>query len=539
MGDKIKSVTELTPRESDAGPSGLPGADGPEQAQDGEHGQTAAQTEHGKRPAVVRARAGQPSIAYGITSSSAVGRLGRRSASPGLLGATESRSNGGSADDAVRNGSGQAAGGAEPSGGPARPQRLTHHRALRPGARQESLRESNLLLITEEIFSAAEPLSRADLSLRTGMTRSTVSRLVDDLLLAGIVREGSPIVGGTRGRPAVPLLPARSTLVGLGVEVNVDFMAARALDLTGAVLAEEIVEGDFRDSDPHDVLPRTGEMTRRAAGQAAASGASVVGTVLALPGLISDDADRLLLAPNLGWRDVDAVALLNAGDGAGGPGLGGSVTIANEAKLAALAVTQELTALEGQEQTFLYVSAQMGIGAAVVIDGVVDAGPRGWAGEIGHISVEPGGPQCGCGATGCLEVFAGKRALLAEAGLAPTASAQELVALTEWEDEPGERARQAIDRAGWALGVALSGAANLLDVEEVVLGGEFGPLVDLLRPRIEAELSYRVLASEWSRFRVRETDTGVAPGATGGALRVLRTVLDAPLQWLPSEAPAT
>lgn len=563
MGDKIKFVTDLTPHETgSAGSSDAPG-------QDQEAAGSARSGGQRTSGAAVTARAGQPSIAYGVTSASAVGRLGRRTASQGLR-----RGNGanGAADDAGRGASGSS--GAHGAGlredflRPERRDRPPHHRALRPGARQETLRESNLLLITQEIFSAVEPLSRADLSIRTGMTRSTVSRLVDDLLLAGIVREGSPIVGGTRGRPAVPLLPARSTLAGLGVEVNVDFMAARALDLTGEVLAEEIVEGDFRGSDPFEVLPRTGEMARRVAARVEAAGAVVVGTVLGLPGLVSDDADRLLLAPNMGWRDIDVVALLCAGkaDEAGGtgesggrepadgtaepsgsaqavralsagpvPGLGGFVMIANEAKLAALAVAQELTVLEGQEQTFLYVSAQMGIGAAVVIDGVVDAGPRGWAGEIGHISVEPGGPQCGCGATGCLEVFAGKRALLAEAGLDPTASAEELVALTEWEDEPGERARQAIDRAGWALGIALSGAANLLDVEEVVLGGEFGPLADLLRPRIQAELSRRVLASAWSRFRVRETDTGVAPAATGGALRVLCTVLDAPVEWIPAE----
>src|SRR5699024_7988521 len=98
-----------------------------------------------------------------------------------------------------------------------------HRELLRTGARQETLRESNLLLITEEIFASTEPMSRADLAIRTGMTRSTVSRLVDDLLAAGIVREGSPMAGGTRGRPAVPLTPARKTLLGLGVEVNVDF----------------------------------------------------------------------------------------------------------------------------------------------------------------------------------------------------------------------------------------------------------------------------------------------------------------------------
>nr|WP_170922672.1 ROK family protein [Nesterenkonia sp. PF2B19] len=119
-------------------------------------------------------------------------------------------------------------------------------------------------------------------------------------------------------------------------------------------------------------------------------------------------------------------------------------------------------------------------------------------------------------------MFAGKRALLEAAGLEPDADAETLVALTEWEDEPGERARQAIDRAGWALGVALSGAVNLLDVDDIVLGGEFGPLADLLRPRIEQELRQRVLAARWSRFRVRETSIRLSPATTGGALRALR-----------------
>lgn len=449
---------------------------------------------------------------------------------------------------------------------PRRRERPPHHQALRPGARQETLRESNLLLITDEIFSAPQPLSRADLSIRTGMTRSTVSRLVDDLLSAGIVREGSPIVGGTRGRPAVPLLPARRTLAGLGVEINVEFMAARVLDLTGAVLAEEIIDGDFRSSDPTDVLPRVGEMARRVSREASDLGATVVGTVLALPGLVSTAGDHLLLAPNLGWRDLDAISLMT---GAGSTqaqsdtgiqqsaaaaqntaipqnaqvreDFGGFVAVANEAKLAALSIAQELTAVDREEQTFLYVSARLGVGAAAVVDGVVDAGPRGWAGEIGHITVQPDGPRCGCGAHGCLEVYAGKRALLANAGLQPPVSARTLSEMADQDGEAGAQIRAALDKAGWALGVALSGALNVLDIQDVVLGGEFGPLADHLRPRIEVELGERVLAARWSSFRVREPgewEHNAAPATTGGALRALRAVVDAPQYWVPQEESA-
>lgn len=410
------------------------------------------------------------------------------------------------------------------------------NQVLRPGARQQTLRETNLALITEEIFASVEPLSRADLAIRTGMTRSTVSRLVDDLLAAGIVREGSPIAGGTRGRPAVPLTPARRTRVGLGVEVSVDFTAARAVDLTGAVLAEEFIAADHRASDPQQVLLEAGRLALRVAAEAAQTGAQVIGTVLAVPGLVDSDERSLLLAPNLGWKDVDLVELLCAAateqeddDGVGG--FGRFIRAANEAKLAALAVAQELTETEGEEQTFLYVSAQMGIGSAVVIDGAVEAGPHGWGGELGHIAVEPSGPECSCGSTGCLEVYAGKRALLTAAGLSSGAGSKEVLELIDGAD--GEQAAAAVDHAGWALGIALAAAMNVLDVHEVVLGGEFGPLTDLLRPGIEAQLCRRVLAAPWTEFRVRGSAASNAPATTGGALRALRAVVEAPVDWVP------
>ncbi|GAA1821151.1 ROK family transcriptional regulator [Nesterenkonia flava] len=423
---------------------------------------------------------------------------------------------------------------------PQRRDRPVHDQALRPGARQESLREANLMLITEEIFASAEPLSRADLSIRTGMTRSTVSRLVDDLLAAGIVREGSPVSVHTRGRPAVPLSPAPRTLAGLGVEVNVDFTAARALDLTGKVLAEEILEGDHRSSDPEQVLPAAGSMALQVAVQARQLGAQIVGTVLAVPGLVAGDERSLLRAPNLGWHHIDLVDLLCRPEKGQGEGnqrdaeFGGFISAGNEAKLAALAVAQELTVAEGQEQTFLYVSGQMGVGSSVVVDGMVEAGPHGWAGEIGHLTVEPSGPRCGCGATGCLEVYAGKRGLMEAAGLPVHAGVDELLAICQHDDDDGKRAQDAVVRAGEALGVALAGAMNLVDVYEVVLGGEFGPLTHLLRPHIEAQLHQRVLAAQWASVRVREAGAGVAPAVNGGALRALRGVVDAPQLWVPA-----
>ena len=325
---------------------------------------------------------------------------------------------------------------------------------------------------------------------------------------------------------------------------NVDFTAARALDLTGAVLAEEVIAADHRASDPSEVLLQAGKLALRVAAEAAESGGRIVGTVLAIPGLVDSDARSLLLAPNLGWKDVDVVDLLSAAqvsaaqqdqneDDVGG--FGRSITVANEAKLAALAVARSSPRPTVRSRRSSNVSAQMGIGSAVVVDGVIEAGPHGWGGELGHISVEPSGPPCSCGSTGCLEVYAGKRTLLQAAGMAPDAEAEEIVALIRSGD--GRRAADALDHAGWALGVSLAAAMNVLDVHDVVLGGEFGPLADLLRPQMETELRRRVLASSWVQSRVRASAAESAPATTGGALRALRAVVDAPLDWVP-EVPA-
>ena len=121
----------------------------------------------------------------------------------------------------------------------------------------------------------------------------------------------------------------------------------------------------------------------------------LVGAGLALPGIVSADSGRLLLAPNLGWADVDARALL-------GPAAVGGLTlrVGNEADLAARTIASPAPGRPGHLADFLYVSGEIGIGGAAVVDGRVMGGRHGWAGEIGHVCVDPTGPTCGCGSTG-------------------------------------------------------------------------------------------------------------------------------------------
>ena len=395
-----------------------------------------------------------------------------------------------------------------------------------PSARQSSLRTSNLALLAGRVFSAPEPVSRADIAAATGMTRSTASRLADELVAIGLVRELDPVASSGPGRPAVPLLPARGTFVALGLEVNVSRMAVRAVDLAGQVLAERIVVDDFSSSDAPAVLGRLADLLEPIAAIGAVGSARLVGAALALPGLVRDNT--LLRAPNLGWSDIrPAEVLAPVLDR-----LGAKLVVGNEADLAALTTARVRPGAPGEHRDFIYLSGENGIGAGIVRDGEVWLGANGFAGEIGHIQVDPKGPECGCGNRGCLERFAGRRAILNAAGLPRGAGSEELLKACEDDASPHhERARRAIDAAADALGIALGTAINILDIPAVVLGGHLAPLTGLLIPSLQKSLDRRVLASRWSAPQILPAPDDETPGATGGAWSLLEGVIADPAAW--------
>lgn len=406
--------------------------------------------------------------------------------------------------------------------------------------RQANLREHNLSLVLRLIVEAAAAPSRADIAATTGLTRATVSSLVDALIEAGLVTELPPVLSQRAGRPAVPLVPAAGTVAAVGMEVNVDYLGVRMIDLAGAVLGQEIRHGDFRSSDPALVVPELAGLYRSVVGGADRP-TRLAGAGLALPGLVDRTAGPVRLAPNLGWRDVDVAALFRAALGADahpepGPptgtvsptGTGRPLLLDNEATLAARA---ECDALRGLGvHTFLYLSGEVGVGGALVLDGTVFGGRHGWSGEIGHTVIDPDGPRCRCGATGCLEQYAGKDAMLRAAGLDVGLPIQHLQRAAAAGD-PTAVASFAV--AARALGTAIANAVNLVDVETVVLGGLYAGLATELVPGIERVLDQRVLAAPWSAMRVRPAVVREAAAMTGAASAVLTQVIDHPSEWMP------
>ncbi|WP_034610800.1 ROK family protein [Cellulomonas sp. URHD0024] len=369
-------------------------------------------------------------------------------------------------------------------------------------ARQEQMRDQNLAVALRAIIDAVKPLSRAQLAAQAGLARATVTGLVDQLVEAGLVRELEPTQTQRAGRPAVPLVAQRGTVAGLGMEINVDYLGVLVIDLAGDVLAERVEFEDLRNSDPKAVLGRLMRIADDVV--ATLDGVSVAGSALALPGLVDRVTGPLRIAPRLGWRDVDVIALL------GGP----RPRLANEAKLAARA---EAHARRGG--SFVYVSGEVGVGGAIVLDGELFRGRRGWNGEIGHIRVDGGS----------LEEVAGQHAMLRAAGIDPV---RRLEALLQALDAGDSRAQEAVAQAGRSLGVALAAAVNVVDVPEVVLGGTFGRLFDHVRGPVQEELDASVIFAPWAPLTVSRARAGAHPAMKGAALAVLNGVLSDPARWL-------
>jgi predicted NBD/HSP70 family sugar kinase len=392
----------------------------------------------------------------------------------------------------------------------------------RTGARQSSVRAANLALVLRTVCAAVDPPSRADVAAATGMARATAARLADDLVRAGLLDEVERAPTARPGRPATPLA-AGSGYAALGLQVDAGLLAARVLDLRGRVVAERVEDGDFVGSDPIPTLERLSDMALRLL-DGLSPQLRLVGAGLALPGIV-DVADGVLLrAPNLGWSDqrpAEVLARWLPADLV--PALG------NEADLAARTVAETAPGRAGPYPDFLYLSGQIGVGGAAVLSGRVMTGSSGWAGEVGHVCVDPDGPPCRCGSTGCLEQYAGRNALLAAAGLSSGAASGVLAGRALRGDRA---ALDAVDAAAWALGVALAGVLNVLDLPTVVLGGHLGELGDLLCPRVQKHLARRVLSARWRRPSIAAAATAPGAGATGAAFRALDDVLTDPGRWL-------
>ncbi|USX53263.1 ROK family protein [Lentzea sp. HUAS12] len=349
------------------------------------------------------------------------------------------------------------------------------------------------------------PGSRADLAARTGLTKATLGNLTEPLLASGILVEEPATLAGM-GRPSKPLRFHPDGPVAVGAEINVSHLAVETLGLDGETLERRLVPADMRGATESEVLDRVAELIREVTGPR-----KLLGAGLAIPGVVHDGI--VIRTPNLPGLVGSPLA----------EGLGRrldlDVELDNEANLAALA---HLWPHHLAGEDFVHVTADVGIGAGVVLNGEVYRGVSGFAGELGHVVIERNGVPCTCGSRGCVERYAGLDVILREAGR------RTLNSLRKALDSGDPKAGRAVRDAGEALGVGLATLMNLFDVPTVVLGGSYALLHDHLSAAVQSEMDGRVLAGGERHTRLLASPLGEFAVARGAAGLVTRRAVQQP-----------
>lgn len=379
-----------------------------------------------------------------------------------------------------------------------------------------------MALIMSELVKNPSGPSRSDLAVTTGLALPTVSRLVGELIDAGIVEEWSASADGSLGRPGRQLHPVSTAIVGIGAEVNVDHIAGCAIDLLGNVVSRfsEPISGEMPPANA--VLERLGTSIENMIADLRSRGFNnISGITLAVPSPIDYEEKRIIYASNLEWHNIKPLDYMYKYFPQDVP-----FEVDNDANLEALASASVLAKNNADFDSFLYVFGEFGIGGALVNEGKVVRGEHGWCGEIGHMTIDPYGEKCHCGALGCLETLAGHRALMTKTGLPIESSTDDLVTKLEKGDVD---ALSVVRKAGWALGIALANAINLIDVSRVVLGNGLAPLLPWMDEEITKQLDVHLIARNSETIQVRGVQTDVNSSSIGGALQALQPSIEAPI----------
>lgn len=380
------------------------------------------------------------------------------------------------------------------------------------------------------------PRSRARLASELALTRSSISALVADLEDRGLVRSAG-IERGGMGRPGTAVELDGRAICGIGAEINVNHVAATALDLRGEVVAEHRSAIDAHRLSVDGVLDRLAELVSGTEDDVRRRGISIVGATVGVAGLLDRGREVLTHGPNLGWHDVPVGAELRARIAAPYP-----LTIDNEGNLAAIA---EARTGDLAPQDMLVLFGEVGVGGGIIAGGRLQRGHQGYAGEFGHMIVEPGGRRCGCGRVGCWETVAGLRALLDAAAdpddpvRDPALSLEDRLTEINRRAELGDtRTLAALNQVGNWVGVGAAILGNALNPAAVVLSGYFAGLGQHLRPAIKEQLQAGVLAPRAGGTRVEFSTLGFTAAVRGGAAVALDQVFDDPTLVPRAEAMA-
>lgn len=368
-------------------------------------------------------------------------------------------------------------------------------------ATHRQTRRHNQRLVLRTIYDRQQT-SRAEVARLTGLTRTSVSQLVGELIASGLVAEvGRGPSSGGKAPILLSVIPDSRHVIGL--DLGDAMFSGAVVDLRGRVLHSLSRPLDGRDG--RQALQLVFDVVDALV---SVNGARpLLGVGIGTPGLIDSASGTVRWAVNLDWAELALGPLVSERYGV-------PVVVANDSQAAALA---ELTFAEsGRRANLIVIRVGRGLGAGIIVNGQLFQGDGSGAGEIGHTATFAGNEQCRCGGVGCLETVASMRAMVASAGrLDPQVVDDASLVKAFHAGQP--LVRGVVVDAAHALGLAIAGLIGALNVGRIVLVGPAAALGDdwLAAVREKAFASSLPVLARRTSIELRQTgDDGVLLGAS-------------------------
>jgi len=359
-------------------------------------------------------------------------------------------------------------------------------------ARSNTIRDINRQIVLNSVRERG-PISRAEIAHETALQRSTVSLIVEELRVDGLIEEVSG--ESTGGRPPILLSLRTADAVAIGVDLGTTHTVIATSDLAGRVLEQETFETNpDAKKTIKEIVERSRRLIRRNNG-------TIEGIGISLPGLVDPDGKQLFI-PTFKWRDVPLASEISTATGL-------PVTMDNDANAAAQAELWFGRPEIREVRDFIIVLVEDGVGTGIVFDGQVYRGENGAAGEFGHMTIGQGAPvPCASGSRECWEAFASQRAALARYKNLSTDVNGDLknnfAELLNQALRSEGAARTALKETAYYLGVGIANLIRGLAPEAVIVGGPIvraWPVISQdIRHSVEATIcrglpSTRIIAS--------------------------------------------
>jgi glucokinase-like ROK family protein len=395
---------------------------------------------------------------------------------------------------------------------------------------QYLVREINLSVIMNHLRTNA-PISRAALAEATGLNKTTVSSLVNELIKRQFVQEIG-LATPTSGRPGILLKLNPTAGFIVSCEIGTFFILVICTDFSPKIIWRYEEHFDL-SMGQHAILDRMLAILNQAIEVGCPACGPLLGITVGVPGLVDQATGALLFAPNLGWKDLPIRAILQESFNV-------PLFVDNEANIAALG-EHYFGAAQGYEEV-LYISAGVGLGGGIVHDGRVFSGVTGVGAEFGHMTMDPDGEICKCGNQGCWETQVSQQALFrhiwrhieqGEVSRLSEMTGGDRSSLTIPLIVDAARAGDAValgalEIIGRHLGIGIASLVNALNPELVVFGGVLSLAGEFLMPVIEKEVERRAL--KWNREAMRLVLAKHASYACvmGGVAAVYQAILAQP-----------